>query len=118
MPRRSFEDLLDDFPRAHLVVGHVESLKATATGEKAVSRLIDSLGPRADWATGQMQNGRGFAVHCVFARPEDAQKLAAAVQAKGIGRYPGFASQREFTLDTGMRKNISAALSEHRARGK
>ena len=24
MPRRSFEDLLDEFPRAHLIVGHVE----------------------------------------------------------------------------------------------
>ena len=87
MPRRSFDDLLDEFPRAHLIVGHVESLRATATAEKSVNRLIESLRPRADWATGQMQDGRGFAVHCVFARPEDAHKLAAAVQAKGIGRY-------------------------------
>jgi len=116
MARRSFEALLDDFPRAHLVVGHVETLKATATAEKAIGRLIESLGPRADWATGQMQDGRGFAVHCVFARPEDAQKLAAAVQAKGIGRYPGFASQREFGLDAAMRKNIAAALAEHRGK--
>jgi hypothetical protein len=117
MPRRSFEDLLNDFPRAHLLVGHVESLKATATAEKAISRLIESLGPRADWATGQMQDGRGFAVHCVFARTEDAQRLAAAVRAMGIGRYPGFASQREFTLDAGMRKGISAALAKHRSKG-
>ena len=107
---------MDDFPRAHLVVGHVESLKATVAAEKSVSRLIESLGPRADWATGQMQDGKGFAVHCVFARPEDAQKLAAAVQAKGIGRYPGFASQREFGLEAAMRKNIAAALAEHRGK--
>lgn len=115
MPKRSFEDLLDEFPRAHLIVGHVESLKATATAEKVIGGLIESLGLRADWATGQIQDGRGFAVHCVFARPEDAQRLAAAVQAKGIGRYPGFASQREFTLDATMRKNIATALAEHRA---
>jgi len=63
-----------------------------------------------------MQDGRGFAIHCVFARPEDAQKLAAAVQAKGIGRYPGFASQREFGLEAAMRKNIAAALAEHRGK--
>lgn len=32
MPKRSFEDLLDEFPRAHLIVGLVESLKATRPG--------------------------------------------------------------------------------------
>jgi len=115
MPRRSFEDLLDEFPRAHLIVGHVESLRATAPADRVIGRLIESLRPRADWATGQMQDGRGFSVHCVFARKEDAQQLATAVQATGIGRYPGFAIQREFRLDAEMRKNISAALTKHRA---
>lgn len=81
-----------------------------------IGRLIENLGLRADWAVDRMQDGRGFSVHCVFALPEDAQKVAAAVQAKGIGRYPGFASQREFTLDATMRKNISTALTEHRNR--
>ena len=46
MPRRSFEDLLDDFPRAQLVVGHVESLKATATAEKVVRPPNRELGAK------------------------------------------------------------------------
>jgi hypothetical protein len=57
MAGRGFKDLLGDFPRAHLIVGHVESLKATATAEAVIGRLIENLGPRADWATGQMQDG-------------------------------------------------------------
>jgi hypothetical protein len=68
MARRSFEDLLDDFPRAHLVVGHVESFKATATAEKAVSRLIESLGPK-----GRL-GGRGN--HQILACPSSAVSVS------------------------------------------
>jgi hypothetical protein len=46
MPRRTFEDPLSDFPRAHLIVGYVESLKATATAEKVIGSLIERLRPR------------------------------------------------------------------------
>ncbi|HEY2870413.1 MAG TPA: hypothetical protein VGJ56_00755 [Reyranella sp.] len=45
MPRRTFKDLLNEFPRAHLIVGHVESLNATAAAETVIGRQASRGSP-------------------------------------------------------------------------
>ena len=49
-------------------------------------------------------------IHCAFARETDAARFAQALDATGVGRYPGWASQRQFGLDTKANKTIAKVL--------
>ena len=51
-------------------------------------------------------------VHCVFENASDANRVSEALQAGVVGRYPGWASQREFTLDGMAIRTIERALRE------
>jgi hypothetical protein len=111
MPQQTYTELVDAFPRAHLVVGSVRQASRLEGAEVTIANLITALVPAGEWAVCQMRNGPGYAVHCVFARKDDADRLAAAVLAVSIGRYAGFASQRRFRLEE-ARPAITRVLQE------
>jgi hypothetical protein len=118
MPLRSYNDLVDEIPNAHLVVGTVGRIgrpaadtKELAAAAVLIKRLLAALDPRGDYAVGEMADGDDFAVHAVFALKADADRLADAVQARTVGRYAGWSSQRAFRLDPAARKVIAAALA-------
>lgn len=112
MPRRTYHDLVGKFSEPHGVVGRIEDLHRIELADDMIINLIAALAPKGDWATGQLQDGSGHAVHCVFELKEDADRVAHAVQAEHIGRYPGFASTREFRLDGEARRAITQVLRE------
>lgn len=110
MPQKTYGDLTKQLPGGDLVVGKVEHASRLQVSDESVINLIATFGCKGDWATGQILDGNGRAVHCVFVRKDDADRLAAAVEATDIDRYPGFSSQREFRLDTKGRRSITRAL--------
>lgn len=74
--------------------------------------LVEVLGVTADWSVGCVKESDGLAnVHLAFANKGDAFRVAAALQASPIGRYPGWASQREFLLNTRAEEMITATLA-------
>src|SRR4051812_3857775 len=111
MPQQTYSELVEAFPRPHLVVGSVRQQTRLAGAEVAIANLITALLPVGEWAVCQMRDGPGYAVHCVFARKDDADRLAAAVLAISIGRYAGFTSQRGFRLEA-ARPAITRVLQE------
>ena len=116
MPMRSYFDLVDEFPRSYLIVGVVGPMPATlppyAGPAVLLERLIEAQRPKGAWAVAPIQDGSLFALHCVFQLEGDADRLARAVLAQGIGCYPGFNSQREFRFDRAMQKAVRDALKE------
>lgn len=113
MALRTYSDLLEAFPKAHLVVATVgQEMDRLKPAAELLARLVSALKPKGDYALGELQDGQGFAVHCVFERAEDAGKLGEAVQAKIVGRYPGHASQRAFALNEDAQEAIEAALDD------
>lgn len=65
-----------------------------------------------DWSVTSEKEADGLAhAHLAFASKTDADRFASAVQAKAIGRYPGWASQREFLLDKAAEEAIAAAMA-------
>ncbi len=109
MPQKTYAELIQELPGTHIVVGKVEHLSRLQISDETVINLITTLGCKGNWATAQLADGSGL-VHCVFACKEDADRLANAVQATAIVRYPGFSSQREFRLDLEGRRSITRAL--------
>ena len=109
MPQKTYAELTRKLAGYHIVVGKVEHVSRLQVSDETVINLITALGCEGDWATGRIADGGGL-VHCVFACKEDADRLAAAVQATDIARYPGFSSQREFRLDLDGRRSITQAL--------
>jgi hypothetical protein len=119
MGKRTFDELLDEFPQPYLVVAMVGRLGPRLSDidhgpTRLLERLIEGQRPKGAWAVGEMQDGSQFALHCVFQHKIDADRLAAAVMASGIGRYAGFLSQREFRFDRQLQAAVRKILKELR----
>jgi hypothetical protein len=112
MPLRAYQDLLDEFPNAHLVVAMVRARAALQPGKQLLARLLEALKPKGHYALGVQPDGQHFAVHCVFQREDDAVKLGMAVWATRVDRYAGFASQRAFLLNQEGQETIKTVLAE------
>ena len=107
-------------PAAHLVVGRLPARGArgraadrhAAHREELLGRLGEALCLRDDWSATSVKEADGLAhAHIAFESRSDADRFAGAVQARAIGRYPGWASQREFLLDKTAENAIGAVLT-------
>lgn len=105
---------VDAFPKAHLVVGIVGPVGRHYDWTLAplFELLIEAQGARGTYDVGEIQDGDHLALHCAFQLKTDADRFAAALQATTAGRYPGFASQREFLVNPIVLKAISGVLQD------
>jgi hypothetical protein len=114
MPKVSWSAFIERHPAAHLIAGVVlEGDPITGNARWAcglLAKLIGRLAPKDVYAIAVDRHGRTPEIHSVFATEADARKLANAVRADRAGRYPGWASQRTFTLDAEACRAIAAAL--------
>jgi len=114
MPKLSWSAFIERHPAAHLVAGVIpEEDVATVTARDSLA-LLAKLAKRLA-LTGQyaitVERRSGLPeIHCAFARETDAARFAQALNATGVGRYPGWASQRQFGLDTEAIKTIAKVL--------
>ena len=107
-------------PAAHLVVGRLPARGAPGRAAdrhaahriELLGRLGEALALACDWSVTSVKEADGLAhAHLAFEAGRDAERSAGAVQAKAIGRYPGWASQREFLLDRVAEEAIATALA-------
>jgi len=112
MPLRLYQDLLDEFPNAHLVVATIRARAALQPGKQLLTRLLEALKPKGDYGIGVLPDGDHFAVHCVFEREDDAVKLGMAVWATRMDHPAGFASRRAFVLNQEAQETIKIVLAE------
>lgn len=120
MPRFSWAKMMREHPSAHLVVGRLpeSKRKGRATDRKAAHReqlvgeLAAALQLEGPWSASAVREKSGEAnLHLAFASARDAGRFADAVMARPVGRYPGWASQREFGLTPAVERSIAAALA-------
>lgn len=112
--RNTYEELVDEFPGAHLVVGIVGPVGRhfDRTLAPLLEQLIKAQRAKGAYGVGEIQVGDHLALHCVFELKADADRFAAAVQATTADRYPGFASQRQFLLNPLVLRAISGMQQE------
>jgi hypothetical protein len=97
------------FPAGHLIMGILdEDLSgAPRKGFDALAKLLRRLRFKGDYAlTISRVKGR-VEIHCAFRRQADADLFAASVQAVALDTYPGWLSQRAFTLDVATAQRIA-----------
>jgi dsRNA-specific ribonuclease len=109
MPKLSWSEMMDRHPSGHLVVGIVDGGSARQAAN-LVTKLLAGIALKGDFAVSPVEEAERSAVHTVFARKQDADQLAEAVGAGVVDRYPGWASQRLFKLDEGVRRAITNVL--------
>ena len=95
----------------HLVVGYVKVAGATSAKSRLIFTLIKSLGVEGAHVIDVQGEGGGWAVHCAFEREADAARMALAVHARSVARYPHWKSQRAFLFDERAEKRIATTLS-------
>ena len=114
MPKLSWSAFIERHPAAHLVVGVIpEQDVATVTvGDSLalLTKLAKRLALTGQYAMTVDRRSGLPEIHCAFARENDAARFAQALNATGVGRYPGWASQRQFGLDTEAIKTIAKVL--------
>lgn len=122
MPRTNWTSFLEEHPGGHIVVANVDtddngpSVRALlSTGRDLLRRLIRRLKPTGFYAIGILRKGSDGSIWCGFSTKADADRLAEAVRAKCVSQWPGWASQRAFTLDETLRSIIAAALATRSA---
>jgi len=112
--------MLQAHPAGHLIVGRLPARGArgraadrhAAHREELLGRLGEALGLGGDWSVTSVKEADGLAhARLVFETRKDAERFAGAVQARPIGRYGGWASQREFLLDKAAELAIAAAMA-------
>lgn len=94
----------------HLVVGYLKVAGATSAKSGLIITLIRALGMEDAFVVDVQREGGSWAVHCAFEREADADRLALAVKARGVRRYPGWKSQRAFLFDARVEKKIATML--------
>lgn len=82
-----------------------------STGRNLLGRLIVRLKPAGTYAFHLFWNGAEGNICCGFSVEGDADRLAESVQAKSVSRWPGWSSQRVFTLDDALRSAIVDVLA-------
>jgi hypothetical protein len=107
-------DGVDAFPKVHLVVGIVGPVgrRYDWTLAPLFELLIEAQGAQGTYDVGEIKDGDHLALHCAFQLKTDADRFAAALQATAVGRYPGFASQREFLVNPIVLKAITSVLQD------
>ena len=88
---------MDDPAARHLVVARLEP-KAAEEPAALLAALIDGLEPIGHYALLTRCEEDGAIILCAFTHREDAQTLAAAVEAVACEDFPEWASRCHFTL--------------------
>jgi hypothetical protein len=118
MRSMSWPAFLKSFPRGHLVVAVAVDVGADEIGSRRLRGLRDLL-HRVIGRTISSRGGFALTVSRVAGFPEilcgfelqsDADSLAVLTKARPTDRYPGFATQRMFDLDTEMETALRAGL--------
>jgi hypothetical protein len=107
-------------PRAHLVVGALDEVVASDNGDElavaqyALKRLVSKQRPAGDYAATVARDAGHPEVYFAFDDEADARKFAAALEAKTTAKYPGWASQRAFEMDSAKLRELEASLPSPR----
>jgi len=118
MPQVTWERLAKDPSLLHLVAGALPPARARmrqerlrdAFREELIGRLVSTLRPKGPWAMTAIGDAETSEVHVAFGRRSDAERIAVVVDAKGTGRYPGWGTQRRFTLDRAAEARFTAIV--------
>jgi hypothetical protein len=109
MPQLSWTEMMTEHPAGHLVVGIVDG-KSASQPASLVSQLLAKSKVKGAYAVEVVKKDSVPEVQSVFAEEDDANRFAKAIGAEGVGRHPGWATQRTFRLDTELCEEISSAL--------
>lgn len=118
MPQVTWQRFTKDTSELHIVVG---ALPAGTAGERGVrrrdtyreelmGRVVAALKPRGRWALTSVSDAGGNEVRVAFGGRADAERVAVVVNARGTGRYAGWASQRRFIFDEAAERRLAAIL--------
>ncbi len=118
MRSMSWPAFLKNFPQAHLVVAVATDVGADEIGSRRLRGLRDLLHRVIGHAAASnggfaltVSRAAGFPeILCGFEAPADADAFAALARAQPTERYPGFATQRLFDLDTATETALRAGL--------
>lgn len=108
MARLKWDQMIDLYPRAHIVVGDLAP-GSRLSPVRPVVAVVKALGPTGDYAVAM--DGR-VAVRAAFARKADADRLALALNARVEAKAPGWGSQRYYIMDDATVSRIDKALSD------
>src|SRR5476649_2223930 len=109
MPKLSWATLLSRHPAAHLIMAIADDGEDAA---RLLGRLFDGMALAGGWAVRAKKERTVEFAECVFAEKASADRVAKLFGAGGIGRYPGWKSQREFRLDKKAEAVVLMALEE------
>lgn len=121
MPEVSWRSLMRERPAAHLVVGVIPKAgRDSAAGSVKfqlglLACLVMALRLGGKYALTDIRDRYGNQIQCALADPDDAARLANALGAIGIGRYPGWASHHSFRFDDALTATVKAALARRPA---
>jgi hypothetical protein len=114
MTHCAWTQVVDDPAARHLVAVRLEP-RAVDEPVVLMSALIEGLAPAGDFALITRCEEECAVMMCAFSHPTDAQALASAVDAQQTDRYPGWGSQRCFTLDRCTAQAIADAIEVSKA---
>ena len=92
----------------HLVAAWFEDSTAGRHFVQLLRKSIRALGVEGSFSV-VIDRQRGPAIHCLFEREEDALRLARAMNARRSDTYPGWKSQRAFSLEKAYARARSLA---------
>src|SRR4051812_27475773 len=92
--------------KLHVVAGWADSALAARRSVPSIIDLIGGLEPRGGYALAVVEVPLP-SVRCVFELADDADRLAAVVEAAQTAAYTGFASEHAFTLSECRIEQIS-----------
>lgn len=93
----------------HLVVASVVDDYLPTASRQLLAILIEGLKIEGEYAVEVGEGDR--AVYCAFEVKDEADRLAAALNARPIGQYPGWSSQWAVPFNEEVRSRIAQDLS-------
>jgi hypothetical protein len=123
MPRLSWSDFVRSHPRPHLVAAVLPQTEEIGTPDVKASRnllvrKIAQLAPSGTYAVTIVRGAGPPEIHCAFTNEADATAFATAMEAKVVGRYAGYASQRLFRFDDAAASALFSSLPPPRLSAK
>jgi hypothetical protein len=98
MPKLPWSEFISDKSRAHLVAGIIADDNTPRLLIQIVASLVNHLELKGEYALA-VNRGMGTAeIHCAFRQQADADLFAESVQTMASDNYPGWLSQRAFSL--------------------
>lgn len=121
MSKISWDEMMQEYPRAYFVVGvpsasedpadRIDTLDAKPR-MNLVERLAKFLALRGSYAVTVSRQRDGAHVHVALADFEDAEKLARALNAGQLSSFSGGATRRIFSFDEKTYEGIAAVLEQ------